>query len=507
MKQKLMRGRPRRAWLMGMAMVVVCLSLLGLALPSQTALAQSNRLFQGDLRVESGQVIAGDTVVYDGDVWIEPEGRITGNLVVFNGDVDIEPGGTVGGNVDLFSGDITVSGTIDGNLALWSGDATLRDAARVGGDINVLAGEIARAPGATVGGRVLEGPNLGLTPPQVPTPFGFGFRDGGPRATDAAVSGPLIVIQWVGMLLVRLLGALLFTAFVAVVVGLTVHVRPDAVATVRKRMVEKSAMSFVVGLASNLILVFLGGLLAATVCLLPIALAPMLVLLAMNLLGWAALAQMVGARLESYTVRPMESWMWAGAGAVLITGGFALLWAFGGVFRFMGGTVLLFVASFGAGAVLLPWVMRVLKPKRTGKVVDSQPVEPVSADSVTPVADGAAGAQAGAILPEQVEKQIARMIWEGGPLADIDAVGESAGDVPADSESVAVEPDTVATEDDFMQLKGVGPVIDGRLKDAGIRTYAQLAALSYAEIGEIVGWSATRVQRSEIVEQAKAAAD
>jgi predicted flap endonuclease-1-like 5' DNA nuclease len=293
-------------------------------------------------------------------------------------------------------------------------------------------------------------------------------------------------------------------------------------------------LSFVIGFAVNLILAFLGGLLALTICLLPIALVPMLALLAINLLGWAVLAQLVGNRFELYVQRPMESWMSAAVGAVIITSVFALLWAFGGFFRFLGNGILLFTASFGAGAVLLPWVMRVLEPaKRTGTANQTSAAQQSAAQSsaatpppasVTPAPAGGfespeltATSAAGttptpttpiatgteetgtASLQESIEERLAATSEESidtaPPDLDVsDIDGEATSDVGAEQ------------EDDFTELKGVGPVLDGRLKDAGIRTFRQLANLTTAEVAEIVGWSEARVASIEIVEQARHAA-
>lgn len=467
-------------------------------------LVQANQLFQGDLRVERGQVIQGDAVVYDGDVHIESGGRITGNLVVFDGNVNMDNGGTVEGNVDLFAGDADVAGTIRGNLTLWAGDASLANAARVMGNVSVLAGDVARAPGATVGGQVLQGPNLNITPPSVPQPFGFQFRWPPSAQVTPEPVRTASFFQAVMAFFARVLGAVLITGLVAVVVGLLVHVRPDTVAAVRTRIVERTARTFVIGLAANLILGMLGGLLAITICLLPIALAPMLILLAINLLGWAALAQLVGQRLESYTLRPLDSWMWAGAGAVVLTGSFALLWAFGGPFRFLGNSILLLVSSFGAGAVLYPWITRILQPKpapmgKSGPQPTAMPTAMVSAPPAVVAADDAA---------RSTETVSADTSTSAG-FAPEDRTVEAR---PATPEPVELPPAGLAApdapaqvpDDDFTELRGVGPVLDSRLKEAGIRTFAQLAELSAAEVAEIAGWPEARVTRGEIIEQAAA---
>lgn len=61
--------------------------------------------------------------------------------------------------------------------------------------------------------------------------------------------------------------------------------------------------------------------------------------------------------------------------------------------------------------------------------------------------------------------------------------------------------------DDLKLISGVGPGLEKKLKDAGISTFAQIAALSDAEIVELethVIKFAGRIQRDGWIEQAKA---
>jgi len=60
-----------------------------------------------------------------------------------------------------------------------------------------------------------------------------------------------------------------------------------------------------------------------------------------------------------------------------------------------------------------------------------------------------------------------------------------------------------AEADDFTRIIGIGPVFDQRLKAAGVRTFAELAAYTPGEIAAVIGWPQTRVERAEIIEQAR----
>lgn len=55
---------------------------------------------------------------------------------------------------------------------------------------------------------------------------------------------------------------------------------------------------------------------------------------------------------------------------------------------------------------------------------------------------------------------------------------------------------------DFTKINGIGKTFDKRLKDADVASYAALAEMSSEQIGEIIGWSAERVENDEIISQA-----
>ena len=60
-----------------------------------------------------------------------------------------------------------------------------------------------------------------------------------------------------------------------------------------------------------------------------------------------------------------------------------------------------------------------------------------------------------------------------------------------------------AEPDDLTRLAGIGPVFSERLRDAGITTFSQLAALDEEQIAEALDWSASRVARERLRERAE----
>jgi predicted flap endonuclease-1-like 5' DNA nuclease len=62
-------------------------------------------------------------------------------------------------------------------------------------------------------------------------------------------------------------------------------------------------------------------------------------------------------------------------------------------------------------------------------------------------------------------------------------------------------------EADFTLIKGIGSAFAERLKDAGVSTFEQLAAMTPEQVGEILGLSPKRVSDDKFIEQARRLAD
>ena len=76
----------------------------------------------------------------------------------------------------------------------------------------------------------------------------------------------------------------------------------------------------------------------------------------------------------------------------------------------------------------------------------------------------------------------------------------------APAQPTPAQPAPVPTEnrkDDLQQIRGIGPVIEKKLNNAGIMTYADLARLSPQELENILGNTRRLVQEAELIKQAK----
>jgi predicted flap endonuclease-1-like 5' DNA nuclease/cytoskeletal protein CcmA (bactofilin family) len=503
------------------------------------------QVFRGDLTVEGGEVIEENVLVYSGDVDVVDGGRITGDLIVFAGDVEIGEGSAVDGNLTSYSGDIAVAGSVGGNLAAMSGDVELTSSARVGGDISVVSGDLDRNEGAVVGGNVVQGPTFRFprgSAPDVPDApdapnFGGSFGRGGPDFFGRVMN-----------LIGRLFAAALMTALVMLLVGGLFYLRPQIIADTRRQLNEQLALSAVVGVLANLTVLFLAGLLAITICLLPLALVPLLILIAVNVVGWAVASQIVGERIVTIAKQEVQPALTILVGAFFLTGASTLLWALGGCFQFIASLLIFTISSLGAGAVLVPWINR--RRGSGGAGGDESGVVPPTG----PAPSGAAerGGQAGVAAYDAGDRGAAESEFAADDVVEHDVAQPidymTAEEINATAEEEAQEPkprrsrgkreaaaeragadaggeetveqdvaapvdyvtaqevnttDVVTEGDDFMQIKGIGPTYARRLKDAGYATFAQLAAASPEDVAAAIGWPVDRVHRSEVIDQAK----
>ena len=75
---------------------------------------------------------------------------------------------------------------------------------------------------------------------------------------------------------------------------------------------------------------------------------------------------------------------------------------------------------------------------------------------------------------------------------------------PSVPDEAASTPATRVTPDDLKIIKGIGPVIERKLNDAGIRTFEQLGNLTPADLRRILGNSIERLADEEsLLQQAR----
>jgi len=287
-------------------------------------------VFNGDLSVPAGSAINGDAFVTNGGV--EVSGTIAGSLAVIGGDLTLAQGAVVEGDLFVMSGDAEIAGRVRGDLSIWSGRGDLRDTAIVDGDLMSVSGSLERATGARVGGEELSDirlPNLAI------------IRE---RIDVFKTPGRLVDLPWVprdagetpAQQFSRFLGRVIaagFFSMIFVALGLLiVLIWPRPTRRVSECIGTMPAQSFVLGLLTFLIaavlealagvllilLIVIGAGLIGTVILSPVGLLlillSVLVLLPVPLallvgmvLGWVALAELIGHKVgKALRVRKLQ---------------------------------------------------------------------------------------------------------------------------------------------------------------------------------------------------------
>ncbi len=525
--------RQRLRWSLSAGLVIL-LSVLLLRVdvaqavePMPLAAQFGGNTFTSDLTVAAGDRYEGDVTVLSGNVLVQANGAIEGDLMVLSGNIDIQEGSEVGGDVAALSGNIRVAGRVEGDVAAMSGNIDLAASAIVEGDVSVVNGDLQRAPGAVIEGQLVRGRGF---------PFSGRFTE-----NPETESQPRVEVQrdaggsflgWLGLLLFRLVLAVLTTGGIVAVVGVLHNLRPEFLQPIYTVMLERTAYSFIVGFLVNLVLAGITSGLMATLILCLGGIATGLILLVLNLIGWAVVMQAAGERLNNglkTSMRPLASTVLA---ALLLTGLVALLWALGGCFRFFGVLLWLLLSSAGVGAALVHW----LKLDGSGQSPTEPAPEPAGPQPNAPTgeppvdlppaaadeshaAPATGSTEPPADLPD--ERAATTEISAAEPPVDLPpaAADESHAapatgftEPPADVPVEIVErPERAqpATElpggapADFTVLRGIGPAMARRLSDAGIVSFADLAGLTPEELARSLGWSLERVLAEDLLGQAR----
>jgi cytoskeletal protein CcmA (bactofilin family) len=277
-------------------------------------------VLNGGLSVPAGSIVQGDVFVTNGEVKVA--GHIIGSLAVIRGTLTLEQGSEVRGDVFVMNGNPEVAGRVAGDLALMFGSGRLRDTAIVEGDLTVVSGSLDRAAGARVGGQEMSDlrlPDLPLIQERIGPPEL-------PERLQELPSVPRVAVDTPGQRFGRFVGRAVTAGFfglVFIALGLLVVLAwPRPTRRVSECIEAMPVQSFALGLLTFLIaalleavaavllilIILVAAALISTVILIPIGLLlillSVLVLLPVPLalmggmvLGWVALAELIGQRL------------------------------------------------------------------------------------------------------------------------------------------------------------------------------------------------------------------
>jgi cytoskeletal protein CcmA (bactofilin family) len=350
-------------------------------------------VFDGDLTIPANSVVNGDVFVTNGDIYLA--GRVNGDLAVIDGDLDMSGSGRVTGDAFGLSGDLDVSGRVDGELSTLFGSITLRDTAVVHGSLLVLSGSVEREPGAQVHGEQvseiplpplpfleeLDMPEVPEVPPVPPVPEIPEMPD--IPEPPAPPLPPRVYVEHhetLGSRIGRFMGRSMAASFFGLIfVGigvLLVFVWPRNIRQVSDCIEAIPLQSFGLGLLTFLIaagleavaavlmiiIILVASAFIATVILIPIGilliLLSVLVLLPVPLalaggmvLGWVALAELIGRRmmkvLKAQDVKPLGAVV---VGMLITVGVAATFWLFAP--GCCGWPFIILLTSVGLGAVI-----------------------------------------------------------------------------------------------------------------------------------------------------------
>lgn len=287
----------------------VLLGLLSLALGS-TALAASD-------------MVRGEKITLSGNVEVPADEVVNGDVVTISGNTLIN--GVVNGDVFAVSGNVTINGRVNGDVAVITGNVTLGPTAVVRGDVNVPVGTWSKAPGAQVGGSMVQSPNVNVgDPTRLLGSLGAVIANPFTRPAFA-------LFRWLTNLALVLLVVVLF---------------PAALKGVGAAAERELGKSLLVGFLTALAAIPVGLMLLITL------IGPIfwgLFLFVAGFMGYAALSLVIGRRVREAVRPPEEGAMGSMAwDAVIGTAVLALV----GLVPLLGGLFKLLVSLAGLGAVL-----------------------------------------------------------------------------------------------------------------------------------------------------------
>ncbi len=510
---------------------------------------RGNLLVVGDDLTLEGQ-IRGNLVVVGGDVDLTEDSRVGGNVSVLGGDADIGPSSVVGGNVAVVGGDVELIGDsrVAGNVSVIGGRVTEDPKAAVGGNLSwrIYTNRVAQPGlyGAEPTPLALIDPP---SPPEAPNPPLGNAEILGEEALEEAAEAARDQIErhqeaakeaieaardqakvqreaaqnavaaaraqaassrtpWFLVFLRKLVQAFLWTLLITGLVLLFAWLLPKQVKAITETAEKETALSFAAGAIGIMGSAILAAILTVTICFALLAL-PLLALLALVLLcGWTVTCYGLGRRLDELVAGPGDS-SWnplisVGLSSLVVTGVTAFSWV---IFPCLGFIVALLIGSTGTGAVIVHVARRsgrlpggALGGRTGGPAPGDGSTSPESRDEGdTRVGVSKAGLPVLSESPvganeESFEESPEKGEEESTPGTDRQEITDSLSAVSA----------TVDEGDDLTRIVGIGPTYAARLREAGIATFSQLAALDAEEIAEVIGCPALRVERERLREQA-----
>ena len=311
----------------------VVIALLLVAFVATPAFAQSSRgdhVCFGGVTVVSSEETPNSVVLFGCGARIQAGAQIRRDVVSFGSEVVLEENTHVANDVVIFGGDLTLAGRVDEDIVLMGGDMILQPTAVVNGDVHLLGGKFDRKEGAVVRGQIQRNQNV-ITPSVRAGSFPFN------RYNDWGFWGGMI-----GGFFQNLFATLSLAALGALILVFL----PTQLNQVAQVAQKSAAPSLGVGCLTWLIVPPLMILFVITCLGIPVSLALGIAFVAAGVLGWIAIALIVGERLlvalKAKNLAPLLS----------MVVGLAVLWIVSSL-PVLGGLIWLFIVALAMGAVVL----------------------------------------------------------------------------------------------------------------------------------------------------------
>jgi hypothetical protein len=303
----------------------------------------------GDVRLRAP--VGSDVYVAGGTVTIESS--VGGSARVAGGNAEVTGMGSVNGNLSIAGGDVMILGPVKGNVHAAGGNVLI-DAA-IGGDVSTGAGTLELGPNARIAGKLKHrGPEMrrhpdaqvsgGIEKKEVRTRETRRHVETVTRERSFSLGGWLWTLGLIG------LAALLAAAF------------PTATKRLGGELRENTGLVFLLGFVALIGVPMLTVLMMITIIGLPIALILVLLYFLLLLLGYVAVAVVMGdLALNRYKAEMATQLGWRVGAAVLAMLALALL----GRIPFLGGLVVFAALLAGIGAIMLSLRPRTAAPAAT----------------------------------------------------------------------------------------------------------------------------------------------
>jgi predicted flap endonuclease-1-like 5' DNA nuclease/cytoskeletal protein CcmA (bactofilin family) len=519
-------------------------------------------VYTGDVTVEAGANIGGNLISFGGDVEIERGANIGGDVTAYAGSIEI--GGSVGGSVSATAGDIELRNTasVGGNVSTLSGEVQREEGASVGG--SMLRGPAFSVPVVPPGIQLPDNWNPTQPPPSgnVGGFVGRFFLWLGLAALAAVIGW--FALRWQPEWIATARYNLSERLPLAVMAGLLVNVVVGGFALLFMVLFCFAPLGYILFI---LLLLLNGAGLAAQGGLIEPRLAELvrrpLSTTQSMLLGIGAPALAVAL------IQILLSGFCLGAPAFLLSalilapgaGALLLRWLPASSLSGFPGTVVTPPAGSAAPPVAgaddvagpamdrqsgqsvepVAVVAAAVRPvaDATKPLADSRPAEqPAPSAAHTPGSDwlatrdvesdlAAAPASEAPVYDEAARSSVQAWLAEPAPASPVGGFVGSGGPGTDEAPDLPVAIAAAASpvehalpqapiglqafhadrDDNFTAIKDIGPAFNRRLKEAGIRTFAQLAATSPEQISAIVGWPVERVVAKQWREQAAVLAE